>query len=199
MRNGLTSPAHGVGSSTGAPVGDSSGCQCPGSGVRHPRGRPEPPVALSRVEHRLGRCVTHCDALHLEGVVVDRTERGCIRGGERASAVRPGRERRPLRCSRDQLREHVVRRRRDRGVDRRPRTGAPLSRYGRCCLGPIALTASYTAPCTMPMLIGTPVGHRRSAPETRQRRRRDLVPVRHLTGVGPYRRCGRCAEHAEHA
>jgi hypothetical protein len=28
-----------------------------------------------------------------------------------------------------------------------------LSRYGRCCFGPIALTASYTAPCTMPMLI----------------------------------------------
>ena len=31
MRNGLTSPAHGVGSSSGAPVGDSSGCQCPGA------------------------------------------------------------------------------------------------------------------------------------------------------------------------
>ena len=27
------------------------------------------------------------------------------------------------------------------------------SRYWRCFFGPIALTASYTAPCTMPMLI----------------------------------------------
>src|SRR6478736_9038808 len=30
-RNGFTLPAHGVGSSSGAPVGDSSGCQCPGA------------------------------------------------------------------------------------------------------------------------------------------------------------------------
>ena len=33
-----------------------------------------------------------------------------------------------------------------------------LSRYGRCCFGPIALTASYTAPCTMPMLIANAGG-----------------------------------------
>ena len=50
MRNGVTSPAHGVGSSRGAPVEDRSGCQCPGAEFgTHAEGpnRPSPSRALS--------------------------------------------------------------------------------------------------------------------------------------------------------
>ena len=62
MRNGLTLPAHGVGSRVGAPP-RSERLPVSGSGVRHPRRRPEPPVALSRVEHGLGCRVSDRDAL----------------------------------------------------------------------------------------------------------------------------------------
>ena len=41
-------------------------------------------------------------------------------------------------------------------------------RYGRCCFGPIALTASYTAPCTIPTLIWSGAEHRRWARESRR-------------------------------
>ena len=50
MRNGFTSPAHGVGSSSGAPVADRSGCQCPGAELgTHADGpnRPSPSRAAS--------------------------------------------------------------------------------------------------------------------------------------------------------
>src|SRR6188474_216427 len=49
-RNGLTLPAHGVGSSSGCPAALSSGCQCPGAGFdTHGDGpnRPSPALAPS--------------------------------------------------------------------------------------------------------------------------------------------------------
>ena len=74
-----------------------------GRRVRHPRRRPEPSVALSRVEHCPGGCVSHRDALLLERVIVDRIERGCVGGGERAQETRATGKWCPFRCRRDQL------------------------------------------------------------------------------------------------
>ena len=170
----------------------------PGRGVRHPRRRPEPPVALSRVEHCLGCCVSHRDALALERVVVDRVERGRVRGGERAQECRATGEGRPLRCRRDQLREHVVGSRRDRSVDRRPRTGASVEHIWTMLLRPDGVDR----------VVDRPLHHAHVDRECRwsaavrprkraERRRRDLVPVGHLAGVGPRGCCGRSAGHAE--
>ena len=171
-----------------------------GSGVRHPRGRPEPPVALSVVEHRRGGGMSHRDALPLERVIVDRGERGGVRGGERAQQSRATGERHPLRCRGDQLGDHVVGSRCDRGVDRRLRAGALIEQIGAVLLRPdrvdrVVHRSLHHAHVDRERRWGAAVRPRQRA----ERTRRELVPVRHLAGVGPRRWCGRCAGHAERA
>ena len=105
-----------------------------------------------------------------------------------------------VRCARDEFREHVVGRRCDGRVDRglRARTlleqiwlmVLPADRVDRVVDG-----ALHHAHVDLECRWRTPVRPR----ERDERRRRDLVPVSHLTGVGSRGRCGRDAEHAEPA
>ena len=113
---------------------------------------------------------------------------------------RTTRERRSFGCGRDEVREHVVRRRCDGGVDRRLRTRTLLEQ----------ILAMLLRPDRVDRVVDGALHHahvdlecgRRTAVRPRERDergRRDLVPVSHLTGVGSRRWCGRDADGAERA
>ena len=105
---------------------------------------------------------------------------------ERAQESRATGERRSLGCGRDELGEHVVRRRCDGSVDRRLRAGAPLEQIRPMLLRPdrvdrVVHGALHHAHVDLERGWRTAVRRRERA----ERARRDLVPVGHLTGVGP--------------
>ena len=107
-----------------------------GPGIGHPLGRTEPSVVLPRLEHGVGCCVPCGDALLLEGATGDRTERGCVFGGERLPGARrgPGTALAPVRS-----RRAPRARRRRLSPRQRPSTPSPRSaseEIGLMPLGP---------------------------------------------------------------
>ena len=164
MRNGRTSPAHGVGSSSGAPVGPRSGCQCPGAELgTHADGpnRPSPSRASSIAAAAACPIATPC--FLNEPLSTEPSEAVYADDSELSNPARPGKGTRSgaVATSSESTSYAAV------ATAASTDALAPVrrsSRYGRCCFGPIALTASYTAPCTMPMLIENAGGAPPSGP-----------------------------------
>ena len=152
MRNGFTLPAHAVGSRTGTPP-ETSGCQCPGAGFdTHGDGPNRPSPSLSSSIASAAACPTLMPCFLKESSSIASSEAAYSEASVFRSAPRLVNG--TLSCAVETSSESTTYAAvaTAASID----AFAParlLSRYGRCCFGPIALAASYTAPCTMPMFI----------------------------------------------
>src|SRR5262245_22012065 len=152
IRNGRTPPTHGVGSSIGVPSGLCSGCQCPGSELgTHCDGPNRPsfcreaiiasaaasPAAMPEVLD----CVSGIPASEAaysvasESCRLARFGNGMVAGTVATTLDKTGSAAVATAASFEAVESNLV-----------------ASRYGRC-RGSIALTASYTAPWAIAMLI----------------------------------------------
>ena len=116
IRNGRTSPTHGVGSSICVPSGFSSGCQCPGSEFgTHGDGPKRPSPAVRRSSRRRRRSPRRSRAL-AAGCPVSPQATSRTPSPAPSKSARPVRERTARRHRRDDVGEDAVRRGRGRGV-----------------------------------------------------------------------------------
>ena len=198
MRNGVTPPAHGVGSRIGAPAALRSGCQWPtvasGSHWESPN-RPSPTLASSIA---VAAAWPIAMPLFLEAPPSIASSEAAYSEASVARRAPPTRERSPVGCRRDELREHVVRRRCDGSVDRGGRTGTLLEQVRLEFL--LADRVDRVVHGALHHAHVDLEGRRRPAVRPRngnERRRRDLVPVSDLTGVGSGRWRGRYTDADE--